>query len=102
VLDALRRAAGAAVSYAELRKAGIELPASVVSELELAGLAVQRCFGQGRGVVGVRLDPTNYPAARPASDPPEPPTPPDAGPERGWSGVRTYRVSSLEGLFRRP
>ena len=38
VLDALRRAAGDPVSYAELRAAGIDLPASVVSELELAGV----------------------------------------------------------------
>ena len=59
VLDVLRRAAGAPVSYAELRAAGIDLPASVVSELELAGVAVERCVAEGTGVVGVRLDPAN-------------------------------------------
>jgi hypothetical protein len=68
-LGALRRAAGAPVSYSELRDAGVELPASVVSELELAGVAIQRCFGEGRGAVGVRLDPANDPAARPTPDP---------------------------------
>ena len=64
VLDALRQAAGAPVSYAELRAAGIDLPASVVSELELAGFAVERCVGEGTGVVGVRLDPANEATAQ--------------------------------------
>jgi hypothetical protein len=64
VLDALRQAAGAPVSYAELRAAGIDLPASVVSELELAGVAVERCVGEGTGVVGVRLDPANEATAQ--------------------------------------
>lgn len=63
-LDALRRAAGAPVSYAELRAAGIDLPASVVSELELAGVAVERCVGEGTGVVGVRLDPATEATAQ--------------------------------------
>ena len=48
VLVALRRAAGGPVGYAELREAGVELPAGVVSELELAGVAIHRCFGEGR------------------------------------------------------
>lgn len=64
VLDALRQAAGAPVSYAELRAAGIDLPASVVSELELAGVAVERCVGEGTGVVGVRLDPATEATAQ--------------------------------------
>ena len=101
VLDALRRAAGAPVSYAELREAGVEFPAGVVSELELAGVAIQRCVGAGRGAVGVRLDPDRDPAARPAPDPAEPPVPTDKVPEPGWSGVRVYRASSLDGLFLR-
>jgi hypothetical protein len=63
VLAALRRAGGAPVSYAELRQAGIELPASVVSELELAGAPIERCSGRGRGVVGVRLVPGSEAAA---------------------------------------
>ena len=67
-LDALRRAAGYPVSYAELRAAGIDLPASVVSELELAGVAVERCVGEGTGVVGVRLDPANEATAQTTQD----------------------------------
>ncbi|MGZ4325632.1 MAG: tetratricopeptide repeat protein [Solirubrobacteraceae bacterium] len=101
VLDALRRAACAPVSYAELRDAGVEFPASVVSELELAGVVIQRCVGTGPGAAGVRLDPDSDPAARPAPDPAEPPVPTDKLPETGWSGVRVYRASSLEGLFLR-
>lgn len=73
VLDALRRAAGAPVSYAELREAGVELPASVVSELELAGVAIERCSGDGRAV-GVRLDPDNDPASPPTPERTPPPT----------------------------
>jgi len=61
VLGALRRAAGRPVSYAELREAGVELPASVVSELELAGVPIERCRGEGRGA-SVRLDPAFEPA----------------------------------------
>ncbi|MBV8216980.1 MAG: hypothetical protein JO325_00835, partial [Solirubrobacterales bacterium] len=56
VLGALRRATGTPVSYAELREAGVEFPASVVSELELAGVPIERCRGDGRGA-SVRLDP---------------------------------------------
>ena len=81
MLDALRRAAGAPVSYAELREAGIDLPASVVSELELAGVAIERCVGAGRGVVGVRLDPANEPGGRPTPDPAEPRVPTETEPE---------------------
>ena len=43
LLDVLRRACGERVSYEELRGAGVEYPASVVSELELAGLPLERC-----------------------------------------------------------
>src|SRR6266576_2616546 len=46
LLDVLRRFGGKPVSYQQLRDAGIEYPASVVSELELAGR-----------LLGVRLDP---------------------------------------------
>ncbi len=42
VLEALRRAHGEIVTYGQLRDAGIEYPATVVSELELAGLPVER------------------------------------------------------------
>jgi hypothetical protein len=60
VLGALRRATGTPVSYAELREAGVEFPASVVSELELAGIPIERCRGvEGRGA-SVRLDPAAW------------------------------------------
>jgi hypothetical protein len=60
VVEMLRRAAGAPVTYAELHDAGIEFPASVVAELELAGVAVERRQVDARGarpLTGVRLDP---------------------------------------------
>jgi tetratricopeptide (TPR) repeat protein len=60
LLEMLRRAAGAPVSYAHLHDAGIEFPASVVSELELAGVSVERCDVHTRDagrLVGVRIDP---------------------------------------------
>ena len=43
VLETLRAADGALVSYAALRDAGVEFPASVVSELALAGFQLERC-----------------------------------------------------------
>jgi hypothetical protein len=61
LLEILRRAAGAPVSYAQLHEAGIEFPASVVSELELAGVAIERWHANTRGerrLMGVRLDPS--------------------------------------------
>ena len=60
VFEMLRRAAGAPVTYAELHDAGIEFPASVVAELELAGVAVERRQVGARGarpLTGVCLDP---------------------------------------------
>jgi hypothetical protein len=74
LVNALRRAQGAPVSYAELRDAGVEFPAAVVAELVLAGVPIERCSksgSDGRRIVGVRLlgpvaDPT--PTA-PAPDP---------------------------------
>jgi hypothetical protein len=99
LLDALRRAAGAPVSYAELRDAGIELPASVVSELELAGVSIQRSFGAGPGAVGVRLDPADDPGAPPAPESAERPMPRATNPELAWSSVRTYRASGAQGLL---
>ena len=62
VMRALAQAAGEAVSYAHLRDAGVEFPASVVSELELAGVQVERCYEHADGarmVVGVRLAPAH-------------------------------------------
>jgi len=64
VLRALAQAAGEAVGYAQLRDAGVEFPASVVSELELAGVQVERCYEHADGArmaVGVRLAPAHAP-----------------------------------------
>jgi hypothetical protein len=100
VLGALRRAGGAPVSYAELRQVGVELPASVVSELALEGVAIERCVSDPGGAVGVRLDPTNDPGVRPMPDPVACPSmPAESEPEAAWSSVRTYRASSLGGVF---
>jgi len=60
LLDVLRRHDGKPVSYQQLRDAGIEYPASVVSELELAGLPLERAYEgplSARRLLGVRLDP---------------------------------------------
>lgn len=60
LLARVRRARGAAVSYTELREAGIEFPASVASELELAGLPIEHCCARAADnlrAAGVRLDP---------------------------------------------
>jgi hypothetical protein len=66
LLDVLRSAAGESVSYEQLRQAGIEFPASVASELELAGVDIEHCRVQGEpredghhsGEPGLRLQPT--------------------------------------------
>ena len=65
LLRVLRRSGGKPVSYQQLRDAGIEYPASVVSELELAGLPLERAYEgslSARRLLGVRLDP-RYEAA---------------------------------------
>jgi hypothetical protein len=71
LLEALRRAGGAPVTYADLRDAGIEFPASVVSELELAGVSIARCYETADGarrVLGVRLEAdSDWNAARAAA-----------------------------------
>ena len=94
VIGALRRAAGTPVSYVELRGLGVELPASVVSELELAGVPIVRCPG-GRGGAGVRLDPANDPVARPSAEAPQRPAPADTETETAWSSVRIYRGGGI-------
>jgi hypothetical protein len=74
VLGALRRASGTPVSFAELREAGVEFPASVVSELELAGVPIERCRGvEGRGA-SVRLDPAFEPTDEPTAEAERPAT----------------------------
>lgn len=81
LLELLSAAEGEPVSYGELQEAGIELPASTVAGLELAGLPIGRCvLDKARGV-GARLErplgagcvpaPTveaAYPAENPAED----------------------------------
>jgi hypothetical protein len=94
VLSALRRAEGAPVSYAELRDAGVEFPAAVVSELVLGGVPIERCSRAGAGggtTLGVRLLASNAgaTAAPPRNLPPTdaplaptvaPPAPADSPP----------------------
>jgi hypothetical protein len=62
LLEQLRRAAGAPVSYRRLNDAGVEYPASVVTELELAGMPLERAY-DGSRLLGVRLDPRGQPRA---------------------------------------
>ena len=66
MLDVLRAARGEPVTYGELQDAGIEYPASVAEELELAGVAIERVeartqAGRRRGR-GVRLAAAEPPA----------------------------------------
>ncbi len=68
----LRGAHGAPVSFAELQEAGIEFPASVACELELAGTSIEHCsisVEQGTArrarVPALRLDPPAAPDVPP-------------------------------------
>jgi tetratricopeptide (TPR) repeat protein len=117
VLGALRRAAGRPLTYSELSGAGVEFPASIVSELELAGVPIQRCYGAGGP--SVRLDPADDSAAHSASaghaagqsasaDPrgagsasSAADQPLATGPrsEPDWSRVHKYRASKRQALF---
>ncbi|MFZ0377033.1 MAG: hypothetical protein WAL38_04325 [Solirubrobacteraceae bacterium] len=122
VLNALRTAAGRPVSFSELRQAGVEFPASIVSELELSGIAIQRCRVSGGREPGVRLvlaaeppaEPAPEPAPAPTSEPipnstaapaPAPlPTKPTFAAEPSlaeddWTRVSRYRASPREGLL---
>jgi hypothetical protein len=117
VLSALRSAAGKPVSFSELRQAGVEFPASIVSELELSGVAIERCRIAGGREPGVRLPLGAEPSAEPAPAAipraeavrPQPPPvavrpqpPPATDPpvlEDDWTRVRRYRASPREGLL---
>lgn len=58
LLSILSRRAGEPVTYEELRDAGLEFPAGLIAELELAGVEVDRCrvaAPGGRSVRAVRL-----------------------------------------------
>ena len=72
LLELVRRRRGAPVSFDELREAGIEFPASVAFELELAGAPIERVPVQPGGAQGlaVRLDPAR--AAEPLQAAPGP------------------------------
>ncbi len=63
VLEMLARRPGEPVTYDELRDAGIELPASVISEIELAGIEIDRCHAVrgGRRVMAVKLPSSTTP-----------------------------------------
>lgn len=67
LLEILGRTPGTPVSYDELRAAGIEFPASVVAELELAGADIDRCAvgDLDGGGLGVRLRSAAAPALVP-------------------------------------
>ena len=54
LLQRLRDAGDQPVALTELRRGGIDFPATVVSELELNGYAIERVYDHGR-LVGVRL-----------------------------------------------
>ncbi len=98
LLGVLVRAAGAAVSYAELREAGIEFPASLVSELELAGVAIERCYGHVHGqrqLAGVRLHRARD-VGRAAGEDLESLS--SHAPCSEWGRVRVYRRSVAAGL----
>lgn len=58
LMGVLRERRGMGASFAELQEAGIEFPASVVSELELSGVPIERCVLRAHraSTVGVRLD----------------------------------------------
>jgi serine/threonine-protein kinase len=82
------------VSYAALRDAGVELPASVVSELQLVGVPVERCHGgsgEVRGGAGVRLDPARDPASADVSSRAEARRPPSPDARLGAVTAHTER-----------
>jgi hypothetical protein len=54
LLERLRATGGRTVTFSELHAAGIDFPAAVVTELELAGYVIDRVSEGGRPV-GVRL-----------------------------------------------
>ncbi|TMM19913.1 MAG: hypothetical protein E6F96_01720 [Actinobacteria bacterium] len=65
LLERLRQAGDQPVAFAELHAGGIAFPATVVSELQLNGYAIERVYDHRR-LVGVRLlhpEPRETPAA---------------------------------------
>jgi hypothetical protein len=104
LLETLRRAAGAPVSYAQLQEVGVEFPASVVSELELAGVTIERRHANAHGarrLVGVRLDPSCDPyrtLVRSTARGLKPISTLTAHNQR--ASIHIYRVSAKERLWR--
>ncbi len=101
LLGELRRAAGRPVSFDELRRAGIDFPAGVVSELELAGVGLERCYartGGGRRAVGVRLDPGRDPVSASGEGQDHPAETWPGEQPMSWSSPRVYHGSLLPAL----
>ena len=90
LVEILAAARGSEVSFDELRRRGIENPAVLAYELEIAGLPiahVQRQRAGGRpSVVGLRLDATQ-PLEVPPSERPRHPQPPTASAAAGAAGA---------------
>jgi hypothetical protein len=62
MLEQLRSAGERQTTLAELRAAGIDFPAVVISELELNGYTIERIHKNGR-LLGVRLLESDIPEA---------------------------------------
>jgi hypothetical protein len=87
LLSILSRRVGEPVTYEELRQAGIEFPAGLVAELELAGVEVDRCrvpVPGGRPIRAVRLPSAieDFPQAAAESSRPSPAPAPASSPAR--------------------
>ena len=106
LLELLSDKEGAPVSFAELQQAGIEFPASVVSELELAGAPIERCVLDTRDAhaAGVRLNTarasngTRAARGAGASSPDARPTPAERARERLHSSRWLAPVALLAAL----
>lgn len=126
LLSILASRTGEPVTYDELRRAGFEFPAGLVSEIELAGVEIERCRAagsDGRPVAAVRLphsvrgipggpdtDAGTSAAKSASSHPPRPKSAPSrpqpreptlhtpAGSAADWSAVHVYR-SSIRGAL---
>jgi hypothetical protein len=96
LLEILRRHPGEAVTYVDLQSAGIEFPASVVAELELAGVQIDRCQSGGPGgrpLRAVRLPGTEEVVGRSQRGVKANTPPPQAAASQDWDEVRVYRGS---------
>ncbi len=107
LLEILVEAEGKPVSFDELRARGIETPATLVYELEIAGLPIEQSHDPQAGGLclrlGVELEPSLLDSAAIGGDPgrnrvrgrggakPSPALPPDAGRERSEAPRRARR-----------